>query len=510
MVYNFLLALLLIFITIIAVYNYSSLDIIQPYLNQIKTSQNEQVLMSITLSNTIDSCPSESKPLILGSDSGTFQGCIDKKEITKGSCSIWNKVFSTSHDINETLHTNIYTLFGSVLCVKTDNLNYTQMLNNEQIINNTKECPIGKKKCGIIDTNNNIYCANESEECPINNIIIDNSNTKEGYISIPFNEGGMYLHYTNQKIDSKIITTAFKISEDAPCVHPYEINTKYRHYILDKVYDNYTCRSNISDYNTDPRYSKLVDINKETLYRENNIPIFQLDNYTLYTLNTNVQLYSVNYIGIKTECNFHQNYDSNISFINISNGIHYILMPYIRFCVTFYIFSTFVKVLKFWNFDHFTFRLDYIFMIFLFLVCILATFSYLMLRMYNIMNPSCGEGDLILQREIEWINETITNSKRDDLIMISFSIACIVLTMVSMMIGKYGLNIEKKIKRFGEKPKEERKNTSIEMKETKQTNPNITISDISKEKLVDDSTMIIDGEISTSKVNSSFSEIHLD
>lgn len=184
-------------------------------------------------------------------------------------------------------------------------------------------------------------------------------------------------------------------------------------------------------------------------------------------------------------------------------------MPYVRFCVTFYIFSTFVKILKFWNFDHFTFRLDYILMILLFLCCILAAFSYIMLRMYNTINSSCAEGDEILSRELEWINETINNSKRDDLIMISFSIACIVLVLVSMMIGRYGLNIEKKIKRFGEKPKEEKTNTSIEMKEKIQTNSNISISDITKGNLIDDSTIVLEQQITTSKVNSSFSEINL-
>ena len=509
MVYNFLLALLLIFITIIAVYNYSSLESIQPYLEQIKSSYNEELIYSISLANSVESCPSDTKPLVLGTYYGTNQGCINKNEITKGQCGIWNKVLSACQDINEAFISNINTIFGSVLCVKTNKFNYTEMLNENMIINNTKECQIGKKKCGIIDTNSNIYCVDEKEECPVNGIRIDNYNLREDYISIPFNRDGMFLHYTNKNTDSKILTTSFKISEGFPCVHPYEINTNFRQYILDKVYDNYTCRTNISNYYTDPRYTQIVSINKESLYKENNIPVFLLSNYTHYTLNTNVQLYSLNYIGINEKCNFNLNYESNLSLINISNAMHYILMPYVRFCVTFYIFSTFVKILKFWNFDHFTFRLDYILMILLFLCCILAAFSYIMLRMYNTINSSCAEGDEILSRELEWINETINNSKRDDLIMISFSIACIVLVLVSMMIGRYGLNIEKKIKRFGEKPKEEKTNTSIEMKEKIQTNSNISISDITKGNLIDDSTIVLEQQITTSKVNSSFSEINL-
>ena len=510
MVYNFLLALLLIFITIIAVYNYSSLDIIQPYLEQTRASYNEELIYSISLADSVESCPSNTKPLLLGTYYGTHQGCIDKNEITKGQCGIWNKVLSSCQDINETFTTNINTIFGNVLCVKTNKLNYTEMVNENMIINNTKECQIGTKKCGIIDTNSNIYCVDEKEECPINDIIIDNYNSKDDFISIPFNRDGMYLHFTNNKTNSKILTTAFKISEGLPCVHPYEINTNFRQYIIDKVYDNYTCRTNLTKYYTDPRYTQIVSINKESLYQENNIPVFLLKNFTQYTLNTNVQLYYLNYIGINVKCNFTLNYESNLSLINNSNAMHYILMPFVRFCVTFYIFSTFVKILKFWNFDHFTFRLDYILMILLLLCCILATFSYIMLRMYNTINSSCAGDDFILTRELEVINETVNNSKRDDLIMISFSIACIVLALVSMMIGRYGLNIEKKIKRFGEKLKEEKTITSIEMKEKIQINPNLSISDISKGKLIDDSTIVLEQQISTSKVNSSFSEINLD
>ena len=107
MVYNFLLALLLIFITIIAVYNYSSLESIQPYLEQIKSSYNEELIYSISLANSVESCPSDTKPLVLGTYYGTNQGCINKNEITKGQCGIWNKVLSTCQDINETFISNI-------------------------------------------------------------------------------------------------------------------------------------------------------------------------------------------------------------------------------------------------------------------------------------------------------------------------------------------------------------------------------------------------------------------
>ena len=144
MVYNFLLALLLIFITIIAVYNYSSLDIIQPYLEQTRASYNEELIYSISLADSVESCPSNTKPLLLGTYYGTHQGCIDKNEITKGQCGIWNKVLSSCQDINETFTTNINTIFGNVLCVKTNKLNYTEMVNENMIINNTKDCQMQK------------------------------------------------------------------------------------------------------------------------------------------------------------------------------------------------------------------------------------------------------------------------------------------------------------------------------------------------------------------------------
>ena len=47
------------------------------------------------------------------------------------------------------------------------------------------------------------------------------------------------------------------------------------------------------------------------------------------------------------------------------------------------------------------------------------------------------------------------------------------------------------------------------MKEKIQTNSNISISDITKGNLIDDSTIVLEQQITTSKVNSSFSEINL-
>jgi len=70
-----------------------------------------------------------------------------------------------------------------------------------------ENCPIDKKQCGYL-TEDSILCLNNTDICPINDIIINNQSTFSidniTYNHIQFMDDN-YIHYTNEKIDNKII-----------------------------------------------------------------------------------------------------------------------------------------------------------------------------------------------------------------------------------------------------------------------------------------------------------------
>ena len=112
MVYNFLIALLLIFITIIAIANSPSLTNIRPYSDQIISSLKKQIIYSIELSDSITKCPSNSIPLLIDNYQGTEEGCLSGGKLAKGRCSLWTKMFYSYKEIPSYDPVNIYTLYG--------------------------------------------------------------------------------------------------------------------------------------------------------------------------------------------------------------------------------------------------------------------------------------------------------------------------------------------------------------------------------------------------------------
>ena len=96
--------------------------------------------------------------------------------------------------------------------------NDTEYYNNSNYNNYLKhstksECEINYKKCGILDSMNNIMCIPNSEICPLNEIktsLNENSNIYEIGKYFDYN-----LFYTNQNINNRIITN-LTISNEQP------------------------------------------------------------------------------------------------------------------------------------------------------------------------------------------------------------------------------------------------------------------------------------------------------
>ena len=78
------------------------------------------------------------------------------------------------------------------------------------------------KKCGILDTLGNIMCIPEEDECPINDLVIDDRSKMEEYINKSYKVGYLndisqnyYIYYRNDQIDKEIIAK-IKASNETP------------------------------------------------------------------------------------------------------------------------------------------------------------------------------------------------------------------------------------------------------------------------------------------------------
>ena len=78
------------------------------------------------------------------------------------------------------------------------------------------------KKCGILDTLGNIMCIPETDECPINDLVIDESSKMDEYINKSYKVGYLndiaqnyYIYYRNNQTDNEIIAK-IKASNETP------------------------------------------------------------------------------------------------------------------------------------------------------------------------------------------------------------------------------------------------------------------------------------------------------
>jgi hypothetical protein len=157
------------------------------------------------------------------------------------------------------------------------------------IYGNPNNCPNGKKKCGILDTKNNILCL---DSCPENDVKITSQDN-------PI----MYQLYSNFKYEqNKKIISSIILSENQPMSHEWD------NYIRDK-YEKMDEKELKKRKNLSPKDFGLVWNEFDDTYKKLNIKIsvdeIQKDNYIInfvsskYNTNQNLSIYYRNYIGFK-------------------------------------------------------------------------------------------------------------------------------------------------------------------------------------------------------------------
>ena len=166
-------------------------------------------------------------------------GCVKKDRKKK----IWfaSKILTLKQIIIDNMY-NTYPL-------KDISENSTEYYNNSNynyyLLHSTKtECEGNYKKCGILDTMNNIMCIPTTEICPLNEIktsLNENSNIYETVEYFDYN-----LYFTNQNINNSIITN-LTISYG----QPKYITTKNFIFDLDTYIDETTFSGGGSSYDYD-------------------------------------------------------------------------------------------------------------------------------------------------------------------------------------------------------------------------------------------------------------------
>ena len=358
-------------------------------INLIENNIKASPIYSISLLKS-NECSENEELFPIGYFAGSVDGKFYKGKITRGKC---KKLVSKCKSIPEIIEFNMYKWDGNSFCVKRNiEYNYEYYLRNS--VEYDSECEIGFKKCGILDTNNRKLCVEENNDCPINKMIIDNNELSPNdykYNTLEL-KNNKFLHYTNEAIDNQIIVN-FTISAGIPCLDPNEINTEYPQYILDKNFKKYSCSHKNENGFNDNIYNYLDSIQKLQLYKENDIydNIINLPNYPYFSLNENINLYSIHYFAMEKEY-FDNNFILNeISKANDSND-KYNQKIKEAFTYTYFLYiiifiQTILTSMKDSTCKKNTqFVLSFIILIFWFTILILYFSSYFYLNNYNLLN----------------------------------------------------------------------------------------------------------------------------
>ena len=233
-------------------------------------------------------CPVDYKPIVFDKWLGTVPGCEvyyphehiweidDNVYIKKGGCA--DEIFK-ENERERKIHIpginaiDITKWRGKQFCSKRrpNPISYSYLLENS--VKEGEECKEGYKKCGILDSMNNIACMPKNDMCPINYLVITKNQTAPSEcvncktIQLDLN----YLHYGNENTNSQIITN-FRLSDDPTkvCLDQGEYNSKMKTYPLD-IIDHYGCKNDFDDVLYDARYTPLDTLPKVTVFEDNGI-----------------------------------------------------------------------------------------------------------------------------------------------------------------------------------------------------------------------------------------------
>jgi len=202
-------------------------------------------------------------------------------------------------------------LYQNFFYYKNINKTYFEYLENIDNINSVNQnCKNNYKKCGILDTNNNILCIPINEECPLNDLKISDVKLPDlepeySFIEVTesLTDSIKYIYYTNNKTDNNIIIH-LELSANNPCIYPGEHN--WIGIDLNEVEKSCSCKTYINNELYDKSYKEVGNkILMKSLYYDNKISLYYHYNYE------SVNLYARNYYYFDKKCSekYIENFD---------------------------------------------------------------------------------------------------------------------------------------------------------------------------------------------------------
>jgi hypothetical protein len=265
------------------------------------------IIEIIKINENQNDCPVGYDPFIRNNFPGNIEGCDCstskenkyKKKIYKKQCDS-NRIADGCTMIFKRQEKSLLIWKGSKLCVKRMKENFWEL----EVTSG--DCPIGKKKCGVIDNFKNTLCIDLNDKCPINQIVIRPSNEEQlkDYNMIQLNEK-FNLFFTNSQTDESIITE-IEARTHPICAHPFEGKLGQNFYPLNLKQGPPECKTKISEYLTDYRFQELDTQEIFNFYNQNGvmkiISKFPDFSYPKPLDKDLVTLYKINYFGFNKNC----------------------------------------------------------------------------------------------------------------------------------------------------------------------------------------------------------------
>lgn len=283
-------------------------------LSMYKENWESGPIIDITSVNQGSHCPAGYEPLISNKYPGNKEGCdcfksesiTYNKKIFTDKCSS-NQLSEQCVDIDNKGNKTLTTWKGTDLCVKRMKEDFFDLMT----LTGEKTCPAGKKKCGIFDSENNILCLNENQNCPINYIEIVSKNKKP---SINLNDAvkkinlddDYILYFTNTQTAKKIYVDIFANNHEI-CFQPNQGQLGQNFYPLSISQGESECKKKNKKTQTslyDTRFAELDNEKSIDFYTDNELmeSLSLMSDYPFPKEGTKVSLYATNYFGWKHKC----------------------------------------------------------------------------------------------------------------------------------------------------------------------------------------------------------------
>lgn len=302
------ISFVLLILSAVAINRY---DIKDRIIEDILTNWKSHLIYKIT--EMTDSCPKDSRELIIDRFQGTKEGCNclgrSGNLITKQTTDRINP-YPCSYDL---LNSNCYTVLPispktmkiwqtKILCIQQTNLTFYEHIRSA--VNSKDDCPNGYVLCGQLDSMQNRLCVPSNDLCPINKIIISKYTVPSDYTyqTIQITDE-LIIHYTTEG-DNETIPVELTIVEGNKCIDPNEKNTRFDPYVLINQNKSYYCSVYNKTLKYDNRYIKLDSMATRELLDQNGLltPLLNLPHYPKEQLDSVTSLFSRTYIGWNITC----------------------------------------------------------------------------------------------------------------------------------------------------------------------------------------------------------------